>query len=74
MIEKPEDAKPHYRFLHPTHSAGQAPYFSAAECAEIAKAYADCLVDDQTGAYGAEKDLHAWQDLFEQWRSKPNES
>lgn len=67
MITKPEDAVPH-EFYHYEGGAGMGGrptvYFTAAECAEIAKAYGDCVAAEMMT-----QDSHGdeWRAKFAEW-------
>lgn len=59
MITKPEDARPRVMIDYPKY-----PHFTAAECAEIAKAYADCIAAEMM-TFGWQGE--AWRAKFKEW-------
>lgn len=80
MIKKPADAVPHTAHLF-TDTGNMVPVyvkaFTAAECAEIARAYAQSIATEAIATWMSEskheiarEDLNAWRAKFAEWECK----
>jgi hypothetical protein len=65
MITKPEEAIP--RYVGGLVTRGSE-WFTGKECAEIARAYADCVAAEMMSQSGDHGD--AWRMKFEEWEGK----
>lgn len=61
MITKPEDAKPKNAGMY------YPRVFTASECAEIARAYADCVAAEMM-TFGSQ--VEGWRAKFKEWDTK----
>lgn len=72
MITKPEDANP-FKVVIESESDGSLhtkTVFTAEQTIEIAMAYAQSILDGQSGAYGASEEQERWLDRFSRWMDK----
>lgn len=73
MITKPEDAMPSIGWIriNPDELQFSGNVFTASECAEIARAYADvCLMVEGTGKKEYLRKWQAWGSKFKEWDTK----
>lgn len=72
MITKPEDATPQAARINLPNGFGTdwALCFTVEETIEIAMAYAQSILDGQSGAYDASKEQERWLDRFSRWMDK----
>lgn len=75
MIKRPEDATPTPWYEYMQNS--RADVFTAAECAEIARAYAQSIATEAIATWMSEskheiarEDLNAWRAKFAEWEGK----
>lgn len=77
MITKPEDAVPRFAVINPPFSIEEKtayPMFTAAECAEIARAYARSIATEARATWMSEskheiarEELNAWRAKLAEW-------